>query len=50
MLWEEAKKKNFVNDSMDDWASIESDDILNTNTIFLGEKQPEKKHIIITKK
>jgi radical SAM superfamily enzyme YgiQ (UPF0313 family) len=38
MLWEDAKKKHFVNDSMDDWASIESDDILNTNTLFLGEK------------
>jgi anaerobic magnesium-protoporphyrin IX monomethyl ester cyclase len=37
-LWEEAKKNGFVSDSINDWSSIESDDILSPNTIFLGEK------------
>jgi len=37
-LWKEMKEKGVVCDSMDDWSSIESDDILNEKTYFLGEK------------
>jgi anaerobic magnesium-protoporphyrin IX monomethyl ester cyclase len=41
-LWEDAKSRNLVNDSMPDWGAIESDEIMNPATIFLGEKTSRK--------
>jgi anaerobic magnesium-protoporphyrin IX monomethyl ester cyclase len=41
-LWEYAKEKKIVCDDMDDWCAIESDDILNPQTLFLGEKASRK--------
>lgn len=42
VLWDEAKSKHLVADIMEDWRSIESDDILNPNTIFLCENASRK--------
>jgi len=37
-LWVEAKQRGLVSDTMADWAILESDDVLDPKTIFLGEK------------
>jgi len=38
LLWKEAKSQGIVSDTMADWGSIESNDLSNPKTIFLGKK------------
>ncbi len=37
-LWSEAKLRNLVNDSLEDWSAVETDDIRDPRCIFLAEK------------
>jgi len=37
-LWQEAAERGLVSDGLDDWSRIESDDVMDPATIFLGER------------